>query len=80
MSMGVKARRIALRPFLPADTAVLAALFRTSIEELTGDDYDVDQQEAWAAAADDEAAFGEGSPAFSPSLPPMRGRWPASSR
>ncbi|MGQ3672536.1 GNAT family N-acetyltransferase [Xanthobacter sp. TB0136] len=57
--MGVKARRIALRPFLPADTAVLAALFRTSIEELTGDDYDVDQQEAWAAAADDEAAFGE---------------------
>ncbi len=59
MTMGAKARRIALRPFLPTDTATLAALFRSSIEELTGEDYDVDQQEAWAAAANDEEAFGE---------------------
>ncbi|MFG1294980.1 MULTISPECIES: GNAT family N-acetyltransferase [Xanthobacter] len=50
--------RVSLRPFLPADTPALAALFRASIEELTGDDYDEDQQEAWAAAADDEEAFG----------------------
>lgn len=49
---------VALRPFLPADAPSLAALFRASVEELTGDDYDVDQQEAWAAAADDEEAFG----------------------
>ena len=32
-----------------------------SIEELTGDDYNEAQQEAWAAAADDEAAFGRSS-------------------
>ncbi len=48
----------ALRPLLPDDTAALAMLFRASIFELTEEDYDADQQEAWAAAADDEAAFG----------------------
>ncbi|TCT03198.1 GNAT family N-acetyltransferase [Aquabacter spiritensis] len=48
----------ALRPFLPSDTARLAAIFRAAVHELTGEDYDTDQQEAWAAAADDEAAFG----------------------
>jgi len=48
-----------LRPFLPADTPVLAAIFVASIEGLTGDDYSEAQQEAWAAAADDEAAFGK---------------------
>lgn len=58
MTGAPKARRIALRPFLPTDAAMLAALFRTSIEELTGDDYEPDQQDAWAAAADDEEAFG----------------------
>ncbi len=47
-----------LRPLLPSDTAALAMLFRASIFELTEEDYDADQQEAWAAAADDEAAFG----------------------
>ncbi|MFG1413035.1 GNAT family N-acetyltransferase [Xanthobacter sp. VTT E-85241] len=50
--------RPALRPLLPADTEALAALFRASIEELTGEDYDTDQQEAWIGAADDEGAFG----------------------
>ncbi len=46
-----------LRPFLPADAPVLAGIFRASIEELTGEDYTPAQQEAWAAGADDEAAF-----------------------
>ena len=49
----------ALRPFLPADTPVLAAIFAASIEGLTGDDYSEAQQEAWMAAADDEAEFGK---------------------
>ena len=48
----------ALRPFLPADTPILAAIFVASIEALTGDDYGEAQQEAWAAVADDEEAFG----------------------
>ncbi len=49
----------ALRPFLLADTPILAAIFVASIEALTGDDYSESQQEAWAAAADDEAEFGK---------------------
>jgi putative acetyltransferase len=49
---------LALRPFLPADVALLAEIFRASIEELTGDDYSAGQQQAWASAADDEEAFG----------------------
>jgi putative acetyltransferase len=49
----------ALRPFLPADTPVLAAIFTAAIEELTGDDYSSDQQEAWASVADDEEGFGK---------------------
>jgi putative acetyltransferase len=49
----------ALRPFLPADTPVLAAIFAAAIQELTGDDYDEEQQEAWASAADDEQEFGK---------------------
>ncbi|OAF01401.1 GCN5 family acetyltransferase [Bradyrhizobium centrolobii] len=44
----------ALRPFLPADVPILAAIFAASIEELTGDDYNEAQQEAWMAAAEDE--------------------------
>ncbi|KYH03338.1 GNAT family N-acetyltransferase [Bradyrhizobium sp. DOA1] len=43
-----------LRPFLPADVPVLAAIFAASIEELTGDDYSEAQQEAWMATAEDE--------------------------
>src|SRR5436190_664879 len=49
----------ALRPFLPADTPVLAAIFIASIEELTAEDYSEIQREAWASAADDEAQFGK---------------------
>ncbi len=48
-----------LRPFLPADVPMLAAIFVAAIQELTGDDYGEAQQEAWAAVAEDEAAFGK---------------------
>jgi putative acetyltransferase len=44
----------ALRPFLPADVPILAAIFAAGIEELTGDDYNEAQQEAWMMAAEDE--------------------------
>jgi len=50
--------KIALRPMLPTDPPLLAEIFRAAIEELTGDDYSAAQQEAWAAAVDDEEAFG----------------------
>jgi len=50
--------KAALRPFLPQDGELLAQIFRDSIAELTGDDYSAAQQDAWIAAADDEAAFG----------------------
>jgi putative acetyltransferase len=48
-----------LRPFLAADTPVLAAIFAASIEQLTSDDYSEAQQQAWASAADDEEQFGK---------------------
>jgi putative acetyltransferase len=50
--------KLALRPLLPADVPLLAEIFRASIAELTSDDYNAAQQDAWAALADDEAAFG----------------------
>jgi putative acetyltransferase len=37
---------------------MLAEIFRSSIEQLTGEDYSEAQQQAWASAADDEQAFG----------------------
>jgi putative acetyltransferase len=48
-----------LRPFLPADAPILAAIFAASVMELTGDDYGEAQQEAWAMVAEDEEAFGK---------------------
>ncbi|MBR0798875.1 GNAT family N-acetyltransferase [Bradyrhizobium jicamae] len=48
----------ALRPYLPEDAPLLAAIFVASITELTSDDYSEAQQEAWAMTADDEDAFG----------------------
>ena len=51
--------KLALRPLLPADTALLREIFRASIAELTADDYSAAQQEAWASAAADETAFGK---------------------
>jgi putative acetyltransferase len=57
--MGRSLTKPALRPFLAADTPVLAAIFVAAVEELTGDDYSESQQEAWASAADDEEQFGK---------------------
>jgi putative acetyltransferase len=57
--MGQALPKPALRPFLAADTPVLAAIFAASIEQLTGDDYNEAQQQAWASAADDEDQFGK---------------------
>src|SRR6266404_3308873 len=57
--MGQALPKPALRPFLAEDTPVLAAIFAASIEELTGDDYNEAQQQAWASAADDEEQFGK---------------------
>jgi len=48
---------ISLRPYLAADAARCADIFRASIEELTGEDYSADQRDAWAAKADEEEAF-----------------------
>jgi putative acetyltransferase len=49
----------ALRPYLPVDAPVLADIFRLSIEELTGEDYNEDQQRAWAETATDLDAFAD---------------------
>jgi putative acetyltransferase len=49
----------ALRPYLPSDARRLADIFRDAVLELAVDDYDDDQREAWASAADDEAAFAQ---------------------
>src|ERR1700712_2697277 len=56
--MGQALPEAALRPFLAADTPLLAAIFVAAIEELTGEDYSEAQQQAWASAADDEEEFG----------------------
>ena len=55
--------KLALRPLLPADVPLLREIFRDSIEDLTDDDYSEAQQEAWASAADDEAASARSLPA-----------------
>jgi putative acetyltransferase len=57
--MGQSLPKPALRPYLASDTPMLAAIFVAAIQELTGDDYSEAQQEAWAAAAEDEDAFGK---------------------
>ena len=46
-----------LRPYLPADAALLVEIFRASVDELTSDDYSAEQRVAWTAVADDEKAF-----------------------
>ena len=58
MMMATAHPKLAMRPFLPADVPLLAEIFRASIAELTADDYSEAQQQAWAAIAEDEAAFG----------------------
>ena len=51
--------QLAMRPMLPTDAPLLAEIFRAAVEELATDDYSEAQQEAWASAAEDEAAFGK---------------------
>ena len=51
--------KLALRPYLPADAAMLREIFRDSIADLTDEDYTPAQQDAWASSADDEAEFGK---------------------
>jgi putative acetyltransferase len=48
---------ISLRPYLPADAARCAEIFRAGVEELTSEDYSADQRDAWAAKANDAEAF-----------------------
>lgn len=55
--MATASPKLALRPFLPEDTPLLAEIFRESILELTSDDYSEAQQEAWIERADDLEAF-----------------------
>ena len=50
--------KLAMRPMLPTEAPLVAEIFRASIEELAAVDYGEAQRGAWAAAADDEAAFG----------------------
>jgi putative acetyltransferase len=57
--MAVAHPKLALRPFLPDDAALLREIFRDSIEELTAEDYTPAQQDAWASAADDLGDFGK---------------------
>jgi putative acetyltransferase len=57
--MGQTLPKPALRPFLAEDIPVLAAIFAASVEELTGDDYNEAQKQAWASTADDEEQFGK---------------------
>jgi len=57
--MGQSLPKPALRPYLASDTPMLAQIFVAAIQELTGDDYNEAQQEAWAAAAEDEDEFGK---------------------
>jgi putative acetyltransferase len=58
-AMGQTLPKPALRPFLPADTPMLAAIFSAAIEELAGDDYSAAQLEAWAGTADNGEQFGK---------------------
>ena len=57
--MGQALPKPSLRPYLAADTPILAAIFAAAIEQLTAEDYSETQQQAWAGAADDQEAFGK---------------------
>lgn len=52
--MGQTMPKPGLRPFLPADAALCAAIYEASITELTSEDYTEAQQEAWIAALDED--------------------------
>lgn len=55
--MAVAHPKLALRPFLPVDTPVLAEIFRESVTDLTADDYSEAQQQAWLSRIDDLEEF-----------------------
>lgn len=55
--MAVAHPKLALRPFLPVDTPVLAEIFRESVTDLTTDDYSEAQQQAWLSRIDDLEEF-----------------------
>ena len=55
--MGQSLPQPGLRPYLASDAPMLAQIFVAAIQELTGDDYNEAQQEAWASAAEDEEEF-----------------------
>ena len=57
--MGQSLPQPGLRPYLASDAPMLAQIFVAAIQELTGDDYNEAQQEAWASAAEDEEEFGK---------------------
>jgi putative acetyltransferase len=48
-----------LRPYLDSDLPSLSEIRFAAIEELTGEDYDETQRQAWASLADDDQAFAE---------------------
>jgi putative acetyltransferase len=55
--MGQSLPTPALRPLMPDDAPLMAAIFCASIEELAADDYSEAQRAAWMEAADDAQAF-----------------------
>jgi len=56
--MGQQVPEVGLRPYLPQDAEICAAIFADSISELTSEDYSPAQQDAWIARADDLESFG----------------------
>ena len=52
--MGQAAPKPGLRPYLPADAVICAAIFEASITGLTSEEYTEAQQEAWIAALNEE--------------------------
>ena len=59
VSAGADMAAPALRPALPADAPRLAEIFREAVLELAADEYDDDQRNAWASAAEDVPAFAQ---------------------
>jgi len=48
-----------LRPYLPSDLPLLAEIRLAAIEQLTVDDYDEAQREAWASICNDDETLGQ---------------------
>jgi putative acetyltransferase len=52
--MGQSIPKPGLRPYLPADAPLCAAIFEASVSELTADDYTEEQREAWIEGLDED--------------------------